>query len=188
MSERHLGAPFDLHGGGQDLVFPHHENELAQSAAYSGLYPFARTWMHVGLVTMDGTKMSKSLGNMAFARELLTRYHPDALRLYLLRTHYRAPLDYDEQALAQAEGLAERLRRAAQGGNHVPSRPDPGADAGRAEALAALDDDLDTPRALAALERLAAAALGARARDDPNPALSRAVRDLSELLGLTLSG
>jgi len=186
MSEHHLGAPFELHGGGVDLIFPHHENELAQSAGYSGIYPFARTWMHAAVVTMGGIKMSKSLGNMAFARDLLRRYHPDALRLYLLGTHYRAPMEYREEDLAMAEALAERLRQATRARDRAGRRPDPRAEAGRAELLAALDDNLDTPRALATLRRLADAALADQARDDPSPALARAVVELGALLGLTL--
>lgn len=98
MSMKYLGATFDIHGGGADLVFPHHENELAQSEAYSG-QPFARYWLHNGFITVNKEKMSKSLGNFFIVRDILDQYPAPVVRFYLLATHYRSPLDFDDTKL-----------------------------------------------------------------------------------------
>jgi cysteinyl-tRNA synthetase len=108
MSSNYLGETFDIHGGGQDLIFPHHENEQAQSMAASGR-PLARYWVHNGFVTIRGEKMSKSLGNFLTIRELVRRFHPEAVRLFLLSRHYRTPLDYSEEALQEAQNHLHRL-------------------------------------------------------------------------------
>jgi cysteinyl-tRNA synthetase len=110
MSATYLGETFDLHGGGQDLIFPHHENEQAQSMAATGR-PLARTWVHNGFVTIRGEKMSKSLGNFLTIQELVRRFHPEAIRLFLLSRHYRTPLDYSEEALQEAQNHLHRLYR-----------------------------------------------------------------------------
>jgi cysteinyl-tRNA synthetase len=102
MSSRYLGTTFDIHGGGKDLIFPHHENELAQSMAVSSK-PLARYWVHNGFVTIDGEKMSKSLGNFLTIKEMVERFHPEGIRLFLLSRHYRSPLDYSDQALQEAQ-------------------------------------------------------------------------------------
>ncbi len=108
---KHLGETIDIHGGGLDLVFPHHENEIAQAEAATGR-PFARYWMHNGLVTVGGQKMSKSLGNYVTLREIYTRYHPDILRLLVLQTHYRSPLDFSWEKMEESRRAYERLRGA----------------------------------------------------------------------------
>lgn len=108
MSMHYLGETFDIHGGGQDLIFPHHENEIAQSEAATGK-PFARYWLHNGLVTIDQEKMSKSLGNFFTIKEVLARFHPEVLRLFLIHGHYRSPLDFSDAALAEAESGLLRL-------------------------------------------------------------------------------
>jgi cysteinyl-tRNA synthetase len=108
MSSNYLGETFDIHGGGQDLIFPHHENEQAQSMAASGR-PLARYWVHNGFVTIRGEKMSKSLGNFLTIREMVARFHPEAVRLFLLSRHYRTPLDYSEEALQEAQNHLHRL-------------------------------------------------------------------------------
>jgi cysteinyl-tRNA synthetase len=108
MSSHYLGETFDIHGGGQDLIFPHHENEQAQSMAASGR-PLARYWVHNGFVTIRGEKMSKSLGNFLTIREMVRRFHPEAVRLFLLSRHYRTPLDYSEEALQEAQNHLHRL-------------------------------------------------------------------------------
>jgi cysteinyl-tRNA synthetase len=108
MSERYLGETFDIHAGGKDLVFPHHENEIAQSEAASGK-PFARYWMHNGFVTIDDEKMSKSLGNVTNIRTLTEHYEPQAVRLFLLSTHYRGPINFSETALQDAEKRVEYI-------------------------------------------------------------------------------
>ena len=108
---KHLGETIDIHGGGLDLVFPHHENEIAQAEAITGR-PFARYWMHNGLVTVGGQKMSKSLGNYVTLKEIYTKYHPDVLRLLVLFTHYRSPLDFSWDKMEETQRAYERLRTA----------------------------------------------------------------------------
>ncbi len=168
MSEKYLGQPFDLHGGGEDLIFPHHENEIAQSEGAAGK-PFVRHWVHHAFVRINDEKMSKSLGNFLTIEEILKRMAPEALRLFLVGTHYRSPLDFTEQGLADAaracgrihETIA-RLEEALDGAPAAGSpdgAPAPGAaqDAPAGvrrftdEFAAAMDDDLNTPRALGVL-------------------------------------
>ena len=108
MSMHYLGETFDLHGGGQDLVFPHHENELAQSEAATGR-PFARFWLHHGLLTINQEKMSKSLGNFFTIKEVLARFPAEVVRFFLINSHYRSPLDFSDAALAEAEAALLRL-------------------------------------------------------------------------------
>lgn len=108
MSSKLLGPSFDIHGGGLDLVFPHHENEIAQSEAYSGK-PFVRYWIHNGFVNINKEKMSKSLGNVLTIRELTSRYHPEALKLFILSHHYRSPMDFDYEKIVDAETALKRL-------------------------------------------------------------------------------
>jgi len=108
MSMTYLGETFDIHSGGQDLIFPHHENEIAQSESLTGK-PFARYWLHNGFVKIDAEKMSKSIGNIINIRAILKSYSPDSVRLYTLLTHYRQPIDFTEEGLKQAEVTAERL-------------------------------------------------------------------------------
>jgi len=188
MSEALLGERFDIHGGGLDLIFPHHENEIAQSvAAHGGLRSeadFARYWMHNGFVMVNGEKMSKSLGNFWTVRDLLEDGLPgEAIRLALLKTHYRQPLDLTRERVAEARADLDRwygaLRRAG------AAAPD-GA-AGQADAvLAALADDLTTPQALQHVAE-AVAALNAAIESGDGPAVTRAATDLragGALLGL----
>jgi len=101
MSRRYLGETFDIHGGGEDLIFPHHENEIAQSQAATGK-PLANYWIHNGFVKIDSEKMSKSLGNIFPVREIIKNYHPEVLRLFMLQSHYRSPVDYSESSLTEA--------------------------------------------------------------------------------------
>jgi cysteinyl-tRNA synthetase len=108
MSSRYLGETFDIHGGGKDLIFPHHENELAQSMAVSSK-PLARYWVHNGFVTINGEKMSKSLGNFLTIQNMVRRFHPEAIRLFLLSRHYRSPVDYSDQAMQEAQTGLFRL-------------------------------------------------------------------------------
>ncbi|MGN6282475.1 cysteine--tRNA ligase [Frateuria sp.] len=155
MSAAHLGTTIDIHAGGVDLTFPPHENEIAQSTCAHGGEVFARWWLHNGMLTFDGRKMSKSLGNVLLVHELLKRHPPEALRLLLLRGHYRQPLDWSDAALTQAvstlDGWYRVLRDLAdvrvEGELPVPVRVE-----------AALCDDLNTPQALAELALLADAA------------------------------
>jgi len=149
MSLRHLGPRIDIHGGGSDLMYPHHENEIAQSECATGQRPFVSWWMHTGPVRLEAEKMSKSRGNMIFVRSALETTTREALRLYLLDGHYRRPFDHDEAELARARERADALADALGRGAVGPL----GRDAVTREALAALDDDLDTRTAIRVLER-----------------------------------
>ena len=143
MIEAHLGETIDIHGGGLDLIFPHHENEIAQSRCAHGGIPLARYWVHNGFVDMGTEKMSKSIGNVVTVGELLDQGHRgEVLRLALLSAHYRQPLAWTEALVAQSKTVLDRLYRAA--GGAEPGEPD-------AEVIAALADDLNTPLALARL-------------------------------------
>lgn len=154
MAETHLGNTIDIHGGGQDLVFPHHENEIAQSVCSHGGQPFARFWLHNGFVTMDKRKMSKSLGNTLLVRELLKQWPGEVLRYLLLSAHYHQPLDWSNQELERTRRTLDRLYSVLRtssdtfGPFEAASKP--------SEAFVeALRDDLNTPLALAEFNRLA---------------------------------
>lgn len=152
MARSLLGQPLDIHGGGSDLIFPHHESELAQAEGVPGRGPFVRHWMHTGTVYMDEEKMSKSIGNLVFVRDLFDRYPPEAIRRFLLRHRYREDWAFREKDLElEADG-------AVFGRGDSGSEFDPEAD--RAEFFEALEQDLDTPSALALLDRVAASADG----------------------------
>ena len=112
MSLKYLGETIDIHGGGQDLIFPHHENEITQSESFTGKSPFVRYWLHNGLLQLSGDKMSKSLGNLVTVKEILQRFSPDAIRLFILSSHYRSPLTYSEGTIEAAETGMQRLRQA----------------------------------------------------------------------------
>lgn len=158
MALKYLGVSFDIHGGGADLIFPHHENEIAQSEAATGK-PFARYWLHNGFITVRQEKMSKSIGNVFLVREVLERYPAPAVRLFLIGTHYRSPLDYAPEYLEAAARSAERLEtcfRLLQ--EALEKAPAAGSDAGalserlavlEAEFREAMDDDFNTARGLA---------------------------------------
>ena len=155
MGEKILGADFDIHSGGVDLIFPHHENEIAQTEAARGV-PLARLWMHNGMVRMADEKMSKSVGNIFQLSEALDRYGRDAVVAYLISGHYRQPLEFSDRALAEAEARVNRIRNFAL---ELPqddgdAEPDAAATAWRADFLDALADDFNTPRALAILSDL----------------------------------
>ncbi|MEO6796476.1 MAG: cysteine--tRNA ligase [Candidatus Dormibacter sp.] len=145
MALEHLGDQVDLHGGGADLIYPHHESEIAQSESVTGVRPFARTWMHVGMLRYEGEKMSKSLRNLVLVRELLPRFDADSIRVTLLRHHYRESWEYSEAALRSAARWVADLRRAASSATGA-------AGTGLSRIRGAMEDDLDTPRALDILE------------------------------------
>ena len=186
MALRYLGESIDIHGGGQDLVFPHHENEIAQSEAFTGKRPFARFWLHNGLLNMDAQKMSKSLGNLVTISEALERYSADAIRLSVLNAHYRSPGYYSDEALAGAERAAARLRQALA----APANPGAGAaldpQPARGRFVEAMDDDLNTPQALAALFDLARDVNRASAEGRSVVAAQKTLRELAGVLGLSL--
>tara|TARA_Y100000588_G_scaffold2010_2_gene2949 strand:- start:1660 stop:3048 length:1389 start_codon:yes stop_codon:yes gene_type:complete len=162
MSRKHLGTTIDIHGGGSDLIFPHHENEVAQSECSCPGHPFARYWMHNGFLSVNGEKMSKSLGNFITIRQALGRAPGEVLRLMMLSTHYRHPLNWTESGLKQAQTRLDRLYRLLQkSGARVPDGNAVGLDDGF---VGALQDDLNTPLALAELERQADELMSADAR------------------------
>ena len=146
MSAAYLGETFDIHAGGQDLIFPHHENEIAQSCCAHDTEIMANIWMHNGYVTVDNEKMSKSLGNFTTVADALTKHRGEAVRYALMTGHYRAPLDYSDRAVDEAKAALDRLYRAAQ--DVAPTKIDEAV-------LAALHDDLNIPLALSALHGLA---------------------------------
>ncbi|HJS88915.1 MAG TPA: cysteine--tRNA ligase [Steroidobacteraceae bacterium] len=150
MSEAHLGETFDIHGGGLDIIFPHHENEVAQSVSAHHGKPFVRYWVHNAMLLVDGEKMSKSLGNFRTIRDVLAQVPGETARYAMLMTHYRDPLDWTEERLAEAKHALDRFYlalRQARGVTPAVARPP-------ARVLAALEDDLNTPLALAAMHDL----------------------------------
>jgi len=151
MSTCCLGETFDIHGGGPDLVFPHHENEIAQSEAATGKL-YANAWMHAGAVRVDGEKMSKSLGNFFTIREVLEKYHPEVVRYLLVSSHYRSPINYSEDSLREAKGALERFYNALKG---LPVAVPAGGEAFVERFAAAMDDDFNSPEACAVLFELA---------------------------------
>ncbi|MDT8409586.1 MAG: cysteine--tRNA ligase [Wenzhouxiangellaceae bacterium] len=180
MSAAHLGTIIDIHAGGQDLVFPHHENEIAQSRCAHGTEVFARYWLHNGFVNVEQRKMSKSLGNTLIVHDLLKNWPGEAIRYVLLSAHYRQPLDWSEKSLRQAVATLDRIYRTlAESG--VEAAPEAQADAAVIEAL---EDDLNTPAALAELNRLARQ-LGQIDKDPAEAARLTALLGASgQLLGL----
>jgi cysteinyl-tRNA synthetase len=186
MSLKYLGQTLDIHGGGQDLIFPHHENEIAQSESFTGVTPFVRCWLHNGLMQLGEEKMSKSTGKLVGIREVLEKYGADAIRLWVLSSHYRSPITYSDENLAAIEKGVERLIRAA----HV--------DIEESEAVAidsqpyregfveAMDDDFNSPQAVAAIFDLAREINRGR---DEGLSIARAqqhFKELAAVLGLTL--
>ncbi len=184
MALHYLGETIDIHGGGSDLVFPHHECEIAQSEQFTGVQPFVRYWMHVAMVHHQGEKMSKSLGNLVMARDLLQAYNADAIRAYLLSHHYRAPWEHDEIELKRAAARVERYAAA----NHVEA-------VGGGDALdampyqnrfaTAIADDLNTPAAFSVLDGLTDAILAASGKQDL-VAAQGILRGLAGVIGLRL--
>jgi cysteinyl-tRNA synthetase len=181
MVEAHLGITIDIHGGGQDLKFPHHENELAQSVCAHGGAPLARFWLHNGFLDIAQEKMSKSLGNVLLVRDLLAEAPGEAIRFALLGAHYRKPLDWSDAGLARARQAVDRLYMTLRD-LPGPAAPDPQIPP-PAGVLAALEDDLNTPQAFAKLRTLAK-----QANASADPARRRALKAqllaAGELLGL----
>ncbi|MBT3888104.1 MAG: cysteine--tRNA ligase [Nitrosomonadaceae bacterium] len=154
MCENYLGEHFDIHGGGQDLQFPHHENEIAQSEAAHDT-PFVNYWMHNGFVRVDNEKMSKSLGNFFTVREILANYQPEVVRFFILRAHYRSPLNYSDSHLEDAKNALDRLYTALKG-NIVTNKPKLDWNNIHAQRfMGAMNDDFNTPEAIAVLFDLA---------------------------------
>jgi cysteinyl-tRNA synthetase len=187
MSVKYLGEQIDIHGGGRDLIFPHHENEIAQSECFTGKKPFVKYWMHNGLLQLGAEKMSKSLGNLITIREALQKYSPDAIRIFVLSSHYRSPLTYSEEALEAAERGAERLRQAVQ----AASAPEGAAEkidleTYRKRFIEAMDDDFNTAQALAALFDLARGINRASEEGFGASQAQQTFKELAGVLGLTM--
>jgi len=153
MAAKHLGITIDIHGGGQDLVFPHHENELAQSSCAHDGVPFARYWLHNGMLSMGSAKMSKSIGNVLLVRELIKRVPGEVLRLALLKAHYRQPLDWSDETVATARRMLDRFYGALRGID-LPAA-ERAATEPPASLVESLEDDINTPQALADMFGLA---------------------------------
>jgi len=193
MSTAYLGNHFEIHGGGGDLAFPHHESEIAQSEAATGERPFVEWWMHAGMLHYENDKMSKSLGNLVLVRDLLRTFSGDAIRLYLVSHHYRAELTYSEADLEAAAVTAARLRMAGlvadpgDAGGVDPASLSPLVRQHRDRFLEAMDNDLDTPSAMPQLMALTTIALEAPVPADRVEA-SRVVHELGAgVLGLRLA-
>jgi L-cysteine:1D-myo-inositol 2-amino-2-deoxy-alpha-D-glucopyranoside ligase len=180
-----LGNTVDIHGGGADLVFPHHECEIAQAEGATGVTPFVRFWMHTAMVRHEGEKMSKSLGNLIMIRDLLEKgWHPDALRIYLNKHHYRDPWEFHMESLEKAAEIAGRLRAAAAAtsGNERPLSARGAIETFRS----ALDDDLDTPIALLAMEEFAEQILRVASAGRDVRQAQDALRNMAQVFGLYL--
>ena len=184
MAERHLGPTIDIHAGGTDLVFPHHENEMAQSACAHDGQVFARYWLHNGFLSFDHEKMSKSLGNVLLVRDLVQTIPGEVLRLALLSAHYRQPLDWSDDTIEQATKMLERLYGAIRGitvsdATRRSAAPPP-------TFIAALEDDLNTPKAMAELFGVARA-LNRATDDAEREQLAATILACSDLMGLLQS-
>jgi cysteinyl-tRNA synthetase len=181
MSTCCLGETFDIHGGGPDLVFPHHENEIAQSEAATGKL-YAASWMHAGAVRVDGEKMSKSLGNFFTIREVLEKYHPEVVRYLLVSSHYRSPINYSEDSLKEAKGALERFYHALKG---LPDAPAAGGEAFVERFAAAMNDDFNSPEACAVLFEMVREVNRLRETDLPTAAaLAARLKELARVLGV----
>ena len=192
MSMAYLGNRFEIHGGGADLAFPHHEAERAHSENATGERPFVGWWMHAGMLHQGGEKMSKSLGNLVLVRDLLRDHSADAIRHYLISHHYRTEVHYDADALARSDAAVAHLARAnaraeetaEEWDGHLP--PSEAVRAARRRFLEALDDDLDTPKALGELDLLASMALETDRQVAVNAGIE--IRELGgRILGLRLA-
>src|SRR5262245_44874235 len=191
MSSRYLGEQIDVHGGGQDLIFPHHENEIAQSESYTGKAPFVRYWLHNGFVLFGDTKMSKSLGNVVGLSDVLRAHEPGAVRLFVLQSHYRSPLSLSDEGFEAAARALARLRGALEGGQtDESSEPTPSTERARQAFVQAMDDDFNTPGAVATLFDLAREANRQQEAGEPAAAASAraTLRELAGVLGLRLEG
>lgn len=185
MAMRYLGQTIDIHGGGADLIFPHHECEIAQSESGTGVKPFSRFWIHAAMVNYQGEKMSKSLGNLVLVRDVLESYHGDALRLYLLSNHYRESWTYEDERIDEWTRVASDVREA----NSFPAfgvEEVVDVSPSRERFFNAMDDDLNSPVAIEALREIAAAILEAPEDDDIRDAQA-VLAELSDILGLTLA-
>jgi len=203
MSLKYLGNTLDIHGGGQDLIFPHHENEIAQSESFTGVKPFVRHWLHNGMVQMGAEKMSKSLGNLITIKQALEKYSADAIRVFVLMSHYRSPLTYSEEVIESVEGVglrrlltakwkykekyAEMNRSMLEAQGMKTDNIEP-ADKYYERFTSAMDDDFNTPQALSALFDLASEITRAVNLDHEDKVVEhrKIFTELADVLGLIL--
>jgi len=185
MSLKHLGETLDIHGGGQDLIFPHHENEIAQSEGFTGV-PFVNYWLHNGLVQLGEEKMSKSLGVLVTVKEALERFSPDALRLFVLSSHYRSPVSFSEEGLEAAERGVERLRQAARGEGKGEKTGLMDTESFQQKFIEAMDDDFNSAQALATLFDLTREINRAHSEGFDAQQAQQTLSELAGILGLTL--
>jgi cysteinyl-tRNA synthetase len=194
MSLHHFGEQIDIHGGGNDLVFPHHENEIAQTESLTGK-PFARYWMHNGMLQLSGEKMSKSLGNLITIDEFLKDYSPDALRMLIFSGHYRKPVAFSQETIESAQRALERVYSALRPAKGQQSTGESAetlrqaAENARAAFIDAMNDDLNTSSGLAAIFELVRAINTAREASVSGPffqAAQNTVRELASVLGMAL--
>ena len=198
ITENYFGAQYDIHGGAMDLIFPHHEAEIAQMEAASGKKPLVRYWMHTGFLNVMGEKMAKSLGNFTTIRDMLREYEADAFRFFVLLAHYRSPIDFSEKALEQARKSLERIRQAAKiieeqlekaAESSAPEQMDPVVALARAKFLESMDNDFNTPYALRAVfdlvrevnRRINEKTISQKGLQDA----SEQLREFGEILGLS---
>jgi cysteinyl-tRNA synthetase len=184
MATEYLGPQVDIHGGGADLIFPHHACEIAQAEPVTGVHPFARCWMHTGLVSLGGTKMSKSLGNMAFVDDILEIHSAAALRLAILNIHYRAPFEYDEAMVQRAEQNVVLLRESLRAPSRGTGELDPATH--RQAFEDALHNDFNTPAAIGIALELAQAIFGASAEGMATHSARGELRTMLAVLGLQI--
>ena len=188
MSLSYLGKSLDIHGGGADLLFPHHENEIAQSEAFTGQKPFSKYWIHHGLLQLGSEKMSKSIGNLVTIKDAVSTYGRDAFRIFVLGSHYRNPLTWSEEALLAARTAAARLERAVNGVSNSENPADLFEDGTyRDRFTEAMDDDFNTPQALAVLFDLSRDLNRADQNGKDVRKARELVRYLADILGLELS-
>ena len=189
MSLKYLGVTLDIHGGGQDLIFPHHENEIAQSEAFTGTSPFSQLWIHHGLLQLGNEKMSKSLGNLITIKEVLSKHNPDALRLFVLSSYYRSPLTYSEDTIYAMERGLERLCHAIE--DEGPVNKDArilDANPFKEKFIDSLEDDLNTAQAVAVLYDLAREINKSKSDSINTTSATLILKELASVLGLRLVG
>jgi cysteinyl-tRNA synthetase len=200
MAMKYLSEQIDIHGGGHELILPHHENEIAQAEAYTGKKPFAKYWLHTGYLTINGEKMSKSLGNFISIKDALKKYEADAIRLFILSSHYRSQIDYNEEAMQQAQSnvmriretldmLHEFLEETGEAGEGADAEEVNGIKESRKRFMSAMEEDFNTPKALAeiyALIRSANTYISSHAKYDKLVLKSYhdTILELSRVLGL----
>jgi len=186
MSLKYLGETLDIHGGGQDLIFPHHENEIAQSESFTSATPFVRYWLHNGLMQLGEDKMSKSSGRLIAVSEALAKYGADAIRLWVLSSHYRSPISYSDEVIASMERGMERLRHASHVDLEASATAPIEAESYREQFVQAMDDDFNTPQAIAVLFDLAREINRGHDEVLGIGEARKMLLELAEVLGLTL--